>query len=827
MLNIPKETKLSYFLKPAFLNSILEYLLDVNERVSKTGHQPLTINEEINTLKKSSLESFLDIVSIEFNKHDRWKLFYNDDPDQEIDNEKEKKEIDNTMLFQVEILNKFLTQIDVEILLSWSNSVGACDDNENYDINAISKHLFKNAKSLIWNINTSENDNGETPGEVDGDFKTLKKREILKYEKKPIRDEFNIEKKIPSEIYNLEMVDLLDLIDQLYLFMSVIFCIGVLGKREAWGKAQVCFSDEPYKSILKKWCNMEEYNKYLDLDGDNKEDAKSTISLNLHSAFSGNAGWMNVSGTINSSTDPKLLRELESLRNQVKEVEHLREEVKETNNLRDQIQEIEMLREQVKEVEELKNQVKEINELRDQVKMIKRLKEEVRGAENLKQQVKEIESFKLQIVELKKQVNEANKLKMQNKELEDLNTKLLNENESQEVTHNSLKEVISELKKAEEDIHNGNEKIIKELQNDHQLHIHEYQLEINELNQTIKQLKQEIVKNSNEENKIKAKYEKQFKDQEKRYILTRKELMNEKENIKNNEREKEMKELVEKIKDSNSKNAKMQNDLETYKLLLENIYQGFIELKNKFILSNTLRSSEITQVVSELEKIEHILDKDDEHQIKRVDNFKDLVRELSDNYNYVDYKEFTIRIHSNNKIEFINSQNELIEVDKLSLEEGKKIEVKFNLEFLMNLLNEREEIEEIRLLYKKVLVEQLNKYLLLKNCCKVLRERNLEYIDKSNLLVERDHEVWSWYKISDKRFNENRIQIEKLIYDIEINGVGRDEVLFELKLISEEIKINLDAINLDTGVSNRSIGVTNGSEKGRSRVTSVETRMEV
>jgi hypothetical protein len=743
VLEIPNETKLSYFFKPKFLNSILEYLLDVSERISKD--KPVrTINEEIKILKTSPIEFFLDIVSIEFNKHDVSELRYDDDP--EKDNINEDLENNNTIvnesLFQVNILNKFLTQIDVEIICSWANGIIGIEDNENYDIHNISKHLFKNAKTFISNIHNSDNLNNSENSDKHNErsINNFRSKEIMKYEKKMIKDEFNIEKKIPSEIYNLELVDLLDLIDQLYLFLSIIFCIGILGKREAWGKTQISFLEEPHKSILNKWCNLEIQDNYLECETNevninrniNKlEDIKSPISFNLRSTSLSNLGWMNISGNTNNTTDNKFYKEFEIL-------------------------------------------------------------------------------------------------KIENKELLGMNKELSNYKELNEINNTSLLRILSNLDKEIETNNFKKNNEIDNLKKDHQNVVNKFENEIKNLNDTIKQLKQEIIFNNNkskEENKIEFNHKNQIREQE----INNNELKN----FEINEYDRIISELNIKIDIKDLEINDLKNNLNNYGKTFDEFIEKFNEFKGKFRINSLIRANELENILIQVENLEQNMKynqckeiiNENNHEITYVNNFQELMNEINLNKNESKLIEFKIRIGPNNKIEFINNNGKIIKVDENSLLNGKQILIKFNLEFLFNLLLEKENIGEIREVYKTVLIEQLNKYILLKRCCKILRERNLEFINKFDILIKKDEEVWKWFEIMKKRVKKIEERIEEILFSIIENRCqDKNEIIVELYEIRRNI---LSCLNQEMIPREEVLINSNKNNGTNSRIVSEETRLEV
>lgn len=318
-MEIPKKAKLSYFLSPQFFYLVLKYLMAINEN-DMIETFPLDFNKEIRATKKSSLERFLDIISIEFNKHSKVDENYDDDPDHEVYNfgsiskgsgtnsrkpeDRSKTETDSA-IFQVEILNFFLSQIDIEILTAWKSD-DPCMGDKNYGHQSTRKKIIDEANKLFWGANKDVSQDEEMG-------KTLRNDPMV-YKKKVFqRNDYLLQKKVSSELSDLGILDVIDLINQLYVYMSVILCIGILGKRAAWGITQMNYLDNNSKLALKGWCRNEAKLKEFDLQLDNNEDSAnldikgniaSTASLNLQSSnlnyILGNAGWMNVSEGIES-----------------------------------------------------------------------------------------------------------------------------------------------------------------------------------------------------------------------------------------------------------------------------------------------------------------------------------------------------------------------------------------------------------------------------------------------------------------------------------------------------------------------------------------------
>ncbi|GAV29187.1 hypothetical protein PMKS-002669 [Pichia membranifaciens] len=346
VLEIPKRAKISYFLAPPFFHAVLKYLMAFNEDdLTETS----SFNKEIEATKKSSLEKFLDIISIEFNKHSKFGDEYDDNPDNEQHdlggvseksgssskgtNDKNKSATDST-IFQVDILNLFLTQIDVEILTAWKSDDFNSAEEKSFGHQSTRKKLMDEANKLIWGTNKDSSYDEEVNRTLRNDT-TLYKKKVLH------RNDYLMQKKVSSELYDLGITDILDLINQLYLYMSVILCIGILGKRAAWGITQLNYLDNRSKLILKAWCKNEAKMKEFDLQVDEKEDLAdaenkgniaSTGSLNLQSSnlnyIMGNAGWMNVSDSNDAelNCNSKILKKCEEFiaRNELVESQNIK-----------------------------------------------------------------------------------------------------------------------------------------------------------------------------------------------------------------------------------------------------------------------------------------------------------------------------------------------------------------------------------------------------------------------------------------------------------------------------------------------------------------------
>lgn len=296
-MGIPKQGKISYFFNPTFLNHVLDVLLDVEDRV----HLPRgvqTINKQINTLKKAPVEHFLDIVSAEFNQVDETgKTALEGSGDSNLD----RKD------FNLEIINKFLQLVDIELLCFWTDT--NVNEDEIYETQTIGNNVYKNARKLFKNVGLLDTKEENA---------TSSKKDLMVYDKKPPRD-IIFDGKSVQTIQNMSLDELLALVDQLFIYMSVLFCVGIFSKRGAWGLVQTNYLSDESKSYLKMWCRDVDYH-YIDLgEIEDFEEAKSAVSLNLESALARSAGWLNVGGETESA-ERIVYKDLEDIKSKCKQL---------------------------------------------------------------------------------------------------------------------------------------------------------------------------------------------------------------------------------------------------------------------------------------------------------------------------------------------------------------------------------------------------------------------------------------------------------------------------------------------------------------------------
>lgn len=296
-MGIPKQGKISHFFNPTFLNHVLDVLLDVEDRV----HLPRgvqTINKQINTLKKVPVEHFLDIVSAEFNQVDETgKTALEGSGDSNLD----RKD------FNLEIINNFLQLVDIELLCFWTDT--NVNEDEIYETQTIGNNVYKNARKLFKNVGLLDTKEENA---------TSSKKDLMVYDKKPPRD-IIFDGKSVQTIQNMSLDELLALVDQLFIYMSVLFCVGIFSKRGAWGLVQTNYLSDESKSYLKMWCRDVDYH-YIDLgEIEDFEEAKSAVSLNLESALARSAGWLNVGGETESA-ERIVYKDLEDIKSKCKQL---------------------------------------------------------------------------------------------------------------------------------------------------------------------------------------------------------------------------------------------------------------------------------------------------------------------------------------------------------------------------------------------------------------------------------------------------------------------------------------------------------------------------
>lgn len=296
-MGIPKQGKISYFFNPTFLNHVLDVLLDVEDRV----HLPRgvqTINKQINTLKKVPVEHFLDIVSAEFNQVDETGKTASEGSG---DSNPDRKD------FNLEIINKFLQLVDIELLCFWTDT--NVNEDEIYETQTIGNNVYKNARKLFKNVGLLDTKEENA---------TSSKKDLMVYDKKPPRD-IIFDGKSVQTIQNMSLDELLALVDQLFIYMSVLFCVGIFSKRGAWGLVQTNYLSDESKSYLKMWCRDVDYH-YIDLgEIEDFEEAKSAVSLNLESALARSAGWLNVGGETESA-ERIVYKDLEDIKSKCKQL---------------------------------------------------------------------------------------------------------------------------------------------------------------------------------------------------------------------------------------------------------------------------------------------------------------------------------------------------------------------------------------------------------------------------------------------------------------------------------------------------------------------------
>lgn len=317
ILEIPKHIKIEYFLTSNFHNVILKYLLAINEEEICDNFKPGR------GFKQSSIEKFLLYVSVEFEK------YYETNNSKDIGN-LEFAETPQIEEEPIQVLNNFLTKIDIDILSAWKGKKDKIDEFDN--------NKYKNKDERLNLFNDS-------------------KKSKMYHKKHSEQDLYIRNNKISSEIFELTISDLVDLIDQLYLYFSVILCIGFFGKRSSWGITQMNYLNKEDKQILKLW-----FQKEIKFKGFNLDDNISCTNLNNSTEIEDysvklegcniksimkNLGWMNVRDNYN-------LENIEKNNKLIKKCEEyiIRNEIIENQNIQ-----------LIVENEELKQRIKKVNKI--------------------------------------------------------------------------------------------------------------------------------------------------------------------------------------------------------------------------------------------------------------------------------------------------------------------------------------------------------------------------------------------------------------------------------------------------------------------------------
>lgn len=335
-MEIPKQAKISFFFKPHFLNFVLLYFLGLKNDITiidETNNFPHLLK----SLKLSPLQKFLDIISLEFNKHDSMKTD-REDPDvindatltnlsiqnenqnhcqnhcqnesvvddgSENVNDNDAKSVIKTLIvpndsspsegdsyiYQSNIINKFLEKIDIEVLNCWACDVSEVDisdarrihNNEIFSFN----NETNNHKSFIDKFN-------KQCGNM------LFKKPIGNYVDKLSRGKNEL---IFQNLNDLEFNDFNLIINQLYLYMSIILCVGVLCNRGAWGIIQLRYlKKNEDKKILAKWDRLENNDLNILQLSSYYEGNMVALDSGVLNDVMGDGGWMNVSSELNNYT---------------------------------------------------------------------------------------------------------------------------------------------------------------------------------------------------------------------------------------------------------------------------------------------------------------------------------------------------------------------------------------------------------------------------------------------------------------------------------------------------------------------------------------------
>lgn len=342
VFEVPKNCKISYFFTSSFLGTVLQCFLGIGES-SKIGdhesnvenftdlssifsnkNKPVNFIKEIQNTKKSTVEKFLNIVSLEFNKN----LTKEDRRSKEqVEN---GEEVEMVKIPEIEVLNNFLSLIDIEILTAWKseeyNGVGM-------EFEKTGKKILDGAQNLFWGNHANNNNNSNFADEDDITLKydTVRTRNMRILQSNTCL----INKKVSSKLSELQVEDVVDLLNQLYIFLSILLCIGIIGKRSSWCITQINFLDENSKNEIKKWCLKEKYMDVfgvkIDLKGNIEISTGSSLNIgssNLNSVLGNAAGWMNVSGSTDDEKLIKLEKKFEEVENANEELVSKNEELK-------------------------------------------------------------------------------------------------------------------------------------------------------------------------------------------------------------------------------------------------------------------------------------------------------------------------------------------------------------------------------------------------------------------------------------------------------------------------------------------------------------------
>lgn len=732
LMNIPKCCKLSYFLKPEFFDDYLNYLVGISGSVfnSSSRSSNKTVNDQITNMRKPYLEIFLDLVSIEFNKHDIAKSLHDDNPDQEpVVGLLSATEID-TPIIGVELFNNFLTFLDIEIILSWYK--GNSDDHDHFDFQLLNINkqataigLLNRKENKFPKADTSRHDEmyeieEQNCTDIDKDLRTS--------EKKRIQGDVTIDRKIPSEIYELELHDLIDLVDQLYIFMSVLFCACILGKRGAWGITQLHYLQEESKKAIKKWGIIEAKYQFLDLSIETDlEELRTFVSLNLDSPIMGTSGWLNVSSNV---SELKYRKELEDVKLKNQELNLLN--LKVSHDFEQNESKMRGLYEHItklsRELEEYSDREEEYKLLKKQIEIseIKCRNYERRYKEELDRLTKDSEKLsdtitQFQVMIKQRQTFDDIAINEKDKTIKDLEAKvrgLVKTGEDELKRSKEVTQMKMQLKKEFEQRERGLQNEIKEYEN------------------TVAKLRQEI---SDYENLIINKEKNEWFHLDEIRDLE-KEL---RELIK--EHEKDKKEMVAEF--INKENAMK----ELLELKLKTLEERFHQVNHKENEKDSDKVSTLyecndrtTELESELEKLEYTYKM---KQLYKNGDFQSLIELINKGKCSFEMK---VRIDQDREVTFL-FDDKIVDVEPLV----KEVSVRIKLHQIIQIIKGNIVLDEIHELYHEEMINQLKKHYSLKKCCDQQRTKIYEYHSLVETMNERDLKVWRWVHMIEERVNKS------------------------------------------------------------------------
>lgn len=273
-MEIPKNAKVSHFFTSPFLDSVLIYLLVVSGNKDKEEIYEVSSDFSlmIQECTRSPVEKFLDRVAIEFNK-----CYYTDGVKESSDDESPG----TVTIPQIEVLNYFLTRIHISELSAWQQ-IESTQQTTKRDFDVRSD--FQNEQNILSGIYNSFIDN-------DG-YNTINTN---RYKKKQFSQKIGLlDTRIANKLSDMEFEDVLNTLDQLYYFFSIILCIGILGRRSSWGITQLNYLNNGSKIWLLKWCEVEANMKpIINDEGSIENDSILISSSNINSVMNGE-GWMNI-----------------------------------------------------------------------------------------------------------------------------------------------------------------------------------------------------------------------------------------------------------------------------------------------------------------------------------------------------------------------------------------------------------------------------------------------------------------------------------------------------------------------------------------------------